>query len=35
VGLGAAGSLVVDPGDGQPSVEIFAGDVESSTTRCL
>jgi len=33
VGLGAAGSLVVDPGEGQTSVEIFAGDVEASTTR--
>jgi BirA family biotin operon repressor/biotin-[acetyl-CoA-carboxylase] ligase len=34
LGLGATGSLVVDPGDGQTPVEIFAGDVETSTTRC-
>jgi len=33
VGLGPAGSLIVDPGDGQSPVEIFAGDVETSTTR--
>ncbi|MDW7709055.1 MAG: biotin--[acetyl-CoA-carboxylase] ligase [Deferrisomatales bacterium] len=33
VGLGPTGSLLVDTGKGAPVREIFAGDVERSTTR--